>query len=137
MGTAEAIWEEIYEYVFEYKEYYLTAREAVAQTEPINTVVNGSEISVAKIRSGADFDDEFRAVPKFSNQPAGTEVGELILPKSTPLSSFATSPYRVGEVKVFAFTAKTDSLKFEQGAQNFQAVGVEGRQSSQVPFFSM
>jgi plasmid rolling circle replication initiator protein Rep len=32
-GTAEAIWQEVYEYVFSDKDYYLTAREEVAQTQ--------------------------------------------------------------------------------------------------------
>lgn len=32
-STSEAIWEEIYEYVFEDKDYYLTAREEVAQEQ--------------------------------------------------------------------------------------------------------
>jgi plasmid rolling circle replication initiator protein Rep len=44
-ATAEAVWQEIYEYVFEDKEYYLTAREEIAQENNIDSAVSNIDIN--------------------------------------------------------------------------------------------
>jgi hypothetical protein len=56
--TAEAVWEEIYEYVFEDKEYYLTIREPVAQTGGDTVVAHQPESNVGE-RKIAFTKDEF------------------------------------------------------------------------------
>jgi hypothetical protein len=63
--TAEAIWEEIYEYVFSDKDYYLTAREEIAQMESNTADTHQSQNRTAD-------ESKFGRV-----EPTDTEVGKL------------------------------------------------------------
>ena len=97
-GTAESVWQEIYEYVFGDKQYYLTGREAVEQSPERDTV------------------PQFREVAETANDTAVAAVG------SGQLIRTATDKLE----KIFADGANIYSMKFEQAGENIQAVGVEG-----------
>jgi plasmid rolling circle replication initiator protein Rep len=102
-GTAEAIWEEIYEYVFEDKEYYLTAREEIAES------------SSNPQRCGVDLE----SVPQ---NDTAVDLGADDAVVGSQLVRSGTDKLK----EIFADGANIYSMKFEQGAKNFQAVGVEG-----------
>ena len=107
-GTAEAIWEEIYEYVFEDKEYYLTAREAV---EHINTDVNMSA--------------EIRTATNFSTSP---DCGEPRSSGGTRLKSLSVHGENFIQIRAV-------SGEFEPVRNGADRCGVEGQQPSQVSIF--
>jgi plasmid rolling circle replication initiator protein Rep len=103
IGTAEAIWEEIYEYVFEDKQYYLTSREEVAES------------SSNPQRCGVDLE----SVPQ---NDTAVDLGADDAVVGSQLVRSGTDKLK----EIFADGANIYSMKFEQGAKNFQAVGVEG-----------
>ena len=111
-GTAEAIWEEIYEYVFEDKEYYLTAREAVEPERPAQADFSDND----KISEAAS---EI-AVCDGHGEPADTAVGRL---KS--LSVYSENFIQIRAV----------SGEFEPVRNGADRCGVEGQQPSQVSIF--
>ena len=110
-GTAEAIWQEIYEYVFGDKQYYLTAREEIAQE---NNIVDAHQPE--RHATKPNF------APSADAQLIRTTAERLECEPDGQLTDTA-----VGKLeKIFADGANIYSLKFEQGANNFRAVGVEG-----------
>ena|GEM_PF-2239816 len=123
-GTADAIWEEIYEYVFGDEQYYLTAREAVEQEQSTRDSGKPTPMSAchADERNFAPDAQPIRtSADKLDGGPGGPEpVGP-----ARPDGQLANT--EVGKLgKIFADGANIFSLKFEQGAKNFRAVGVEG-----------
>jgi plasmid rolling circle replication initiator protein Rep len=121
MGTAEAIWEEIYEYVFQDKEYYLTAREAVAEREDFksNNGVTFENVESDTVESNnavtfsveSDTADAHQAERHANDTAVGSKL------RNNGVTKFE---------KIFVNGEQIFRLKFEQGAKNFQAVGVEG-----------